>query len=135
MRYLLQQLSAGAEQGPDGNEKTTKRLIAVLKEIEHAPSPSVYIVSEGQSYCPNAHFSVNLEGESAAEVKTALTRHFEVNPESPASEPVDSGRSSTRLSNNETPPKHGATNTSAVKEAGSKEYVFVHNIVSLFGAD
>lgn len=106
-------------------------MIAVLKEIEHTPSPSVYIVSEGQSYCPNAHFSVNLEGESAAEVNIARLKQFEVNPESPVSEPVDSGLPSTHLSNNKTPSKLPAASTSAVND--STEYVFIHNIASLFG--
>lgn len=38
----------------------------ILDELEREESPPVFIVSEGEGYAPNAHFSVRIDGDSLA---------------------------------------------------------------------
>ena len=112
------------EQSGGVNEQPMENLRIVLKGIEQDASPSVYIVSEGESYGPNAHFSVNLQGESASEAENALMRQFESNRESQASQSVDSVQSSTRVS------KHPPTaSSSTIKQGNSAECVFLSSCI------
>ena len=95
--------------------------MATLKKIAHAPSPSVYIVSERQSYYPNAHFSVSIGSETADEAKKRLKKQCTGAPDLPESMPVDPVEPRAQLSNSKVPSNSPAANVAATSESRANE--------------
>ena len=118
---LLPQSLGGKEQAGDVNGKPMEKLISVLKGIEQDASPSVYVVSEVESYGPNAHFSVSLHGDSAPEGDTSSMRQFESKPQSRASQLVVSGQSITPPSKVSKHPQ--TTGSSTTQQGNAAKYV------------
>lgn len=96
-------------------------MIATLKKVQQDSSPSLYIVAERHSYCPNKHFSVNLEGAPAIKVKKALKRQFAVATETPVSKLAGTGKQRTDLSNSEMPSQQQPTSDPVLNISGSTE--------------